>query len=134
MTVADSSFLVERLLENRGSWGEEELVSPDLAVAEVVNAVLLQQRIFHSIQDGAPYIRSFFDAIDAGSLQLVRITESLAAEAYDVALRNNATFYDCLFVALALRYGTDLKTLDRKQAQVHAKELVLSEGAPTTRS
>jgi predicted nucleic acid-binding protein len=120
--VADSSYIVERLLERRGDWGQEELIAPDFAVPEVVNAVLAQQSVLHSLKDGTPYVESLFEAIDAASLRLVSVTKSLVEDAYGIALRNGGAIYDCIFVALALRYGSEMKTNDRRQEQVLAGE------------
>jgi len=129
LIVADSSYLVERLIERRGDWGTEDLVSPDLAVPEVVNAVLIQERILHTLSDGRPYIESLFGAVDSAALQLVKVTESLVEEAYEIAMRNGQAIYDCIFVALALKYGVPLKTNDRRQAKVFADELSTREGS-----
>ena len=120
--MADSSYIVERLLAHRGEWGSEELLAPDLALPEVANAVLVQQRVLHALKDGVPYLRSLFEAVEAGSLKLVKVTEPLMNEAYEIALRNGETIYDCIFVALALRYGLPLKTNDRRQARVLLRE------------
>jgi predicted nucleic acid-binding protein len=122
LIVADSSYLVERLLESRRGWGQEELIAPDIAVLEVVKAVLVQQRDLHSLKDGTAYIKSLFEAIDCDSLRLVSVTEPLVEDAYGIALRNGDAIYDCIFVALALRYGSELKTNDRRQEQVLASE------------
>ncbi|MDE1852635.1 MAG: PIN domain-containing protein [Thaumarchaeota archaeon] len=122
MIVADSSYLVERIVERRAEFAEEEFLAPDFAIPEVINAILVQHRILHMLKDGRPYVSALFEAVDADSLRLVKVTESLAREAYEIALRNDEVIYDCIFVALALRYGGDLKTVDRRQAQVYAKE------------
>ncbi len=121
--VADSSYVVDRLLRKRAEFVEEQFMAPDILVPEVVNAILVQQRVFHRLEDGLPYMEAFFDAVDVDSLRLVKVTGSLAGEAYEIALRNNEAIYDCLFVALALSYGEGLKTNDRRQARVYEKEL-----------
>jgi predicted nucleic acid-binding protein len=122
LIVADSSYIVERLLESRRGWGQEELIAPDFAVPEVVNAVLVQQRVLHSLKDGTPYIKSLFEALDSDSLRLVSVAEPLVKDAYGIALRNGEAICDCIFVALALWYGSELKTNDRRQEQVLASE------------
>lgn len=126
--VADSSYLVERLLERRGELGEEEVIAPDLAVAEVIDAILTQQRVLGTLTDGLPYLEALFGAIDAASVMLVGMTGSLAKEAYEIALRNREAFYDSVYVAIALRYWADLKTLDRRQEKMMGVELARRAG------
>jgi predicted nucleic acid-binding protein len=128
--VADSSYLFERLVKNRGELGEQEVVAPDLAVPEVINAILTQQRIFRALKGGLPYVNALFGAVESGSLQLVGVTSSLAREAYEIAIRNREAFYDCVYVALALRHRADLRTLDRRQEKVMKDEARRRERSP----
>lgn len=125
MIVADSSVIVEELLSGGGEWGKEQYIAPDLAVAEVVSVLTAQRRALNALGDGLPYVRLLFEAIDASSLRLERVSESLAAEAYGIALRNDESIYGCLFIALALKYGARLATRDPRQEAALAKELSL---------
>lgn len=123
MNVADSSYIVDRLVRERGDFVDEECLAPDFVVPEVVNAILVQQETLHILADGKPYVRALFEAIDADSLKLVVVSQPLVESALDIAVRNGEAIYDSIFVALALEHGDGLKTIDRKQAQVYENEL-----------
>lgn|GEM_PF-6669609 len=87
-------------------------------VLEVANTLFVQHNVLHNISDGLPYLDRLFRAIESGSLTLVPVTEELALAAYEIAAGNAAAVYDCIFVALALQREMQLKTRDRKQAQI----------------
>ena len=120
--VADSSIVVEGLLTGQAEFEADRFLAPELLVHEVSNALFVQHQILHRIPDGLPYLKRLFDAIASDSLVLVPSSEELARETYEIASRSGAAVYDCVFVALALQNGMQLRTLDRKQADIFEME------------
>ncbi|MDG7007273.1 MAG: type II toxin-antitoxin system VapC family toxin [Nitrososphaerota archaeon] len=110
--------MVEGLLNGQDEFASERFLAPDLIVHEVANTLFVQHRVLHTIPDGLPYVERLFRAIETGSLILVPVTEDLAVAAYKIASGNAAAVYDCVFIALALQREMQLKTRDRKQAEI----------------
>jgi predicted nucleic acid-binding protein len=98
------------------------MIVPDIAVPEVLNAIFVQHQVLHLIDDGLPYLEELFKIIDAELIEVVDCTKDLVLEAYQIAARNGEATYDCLFIALALRLNLQLKTLDRRQAEIMETE------------
>lgn len=134
MIVADSSYLVEELLSGGSALERDAVIVPDLAIHEVANAIFVQEHILHKIQDGSIYLGLMFEAIESGLIRTIESSEELIGAAYEVAGRNGAAFYDCLFVAVALSTGQILKTRDEKQKRIYDKELARKpkSSSPTT--
>jgi predicted nucleic acid-binding protein len=114
--------VVEGLLAGHREFESETLLAPDLVVPEVANALFVHHRILHAIPDGLPYLARLFRAIESGSLVLVPVTEDLASASYEIAANNDSAIYGCVFIALALRSGLQLRTRDRRQAEVLENE------------
>lgn len=126
--MADSSFVVEALLGEGSEFEGEPLTVPDIAVAEVMNALYVQHHVLHLIEDGAPYLERLFKIIDVGAVQVVPSSIDVVLDAYQMASRHRRGTYDCLFVALALRSNSQLKTKDKGQAKLMEEERGKSEG------
>ena len=122
MIVADSSYVIDYLLSQGTTTGEEQMVAPDLVVYEVANAIFVRERILHLTDSGRRYVSALFKAIDASVIELVDSSEGLMKEAYEIAARNNAAVYDCVFVALSLRSGLHLETRDTRQMKIFELE------------
>ena len=122
MIVADSSFVVEGLLNGQAEFEADRFLAPDLLIHEVSNALFVQHRILHRIPDGLPYLKRLFEAIASDSLILVPSSRELARETYEIASRTGAAVYDCVFIALALQNGMQLRTLDSMQTQIFEAE------------
>jgi predicted nucleic acid-binding protein len=58
------------------------------------------------------------DLIDAGTITLVRPNRKLVERAYRIAARHKVSFYDSIFVALAIEMNATLGTLDFKQDKI----------------
>lgn len=114
--------MVESLLVGAAAFREERMLVPDLAVAEVVNALYVQDKVLHLIADGRPYVESLFKMIDAEEIEVASCSEKLLLDAYDLASRRGAATYDCIFVALALASGLTLVTRDGRQAGIMKAE------------
>jgi predicted nucleic acid-binding protein len=122
--VIDSSTLVKYFSRESG-WEEVErimlegIVTLDLALKELANA--LRKKISEnemSFETAARIIRD----IAEGKPFPVEPQEPYLVEALEIALRNNITVYDALFVAMAKRKGLELATCDEKQAKAARKE------------
>lgn len=120
--MGDSSLVVDGLLEAGSEFTGEPILVPDIAVAEVVNALFVQERVLHHIEDGRPYLDRLFQVVDAEVVQVVASSRDTVLDAYRIAARNGGAVYDCLFVALALRLGLPLKTRDKRQAAIMDRE------------
>ena len=122
MIVADSSFVVDALLSNEAGFGREPTIVPELAVYEVVNAIYVRERVVGRQDHGIAYLRAFFEILDSSLLEVVGATGDLMSEAYEIGTRHGAAIYECVFVALALRTGSQLLTKDRRQLAILEKE------------
>ena len=124
MIVLDASFLVKLVLEEEGSgearglaaqWARsmERLSAPDLALSEALNAIWK-----HATKIGDLSV----DEAQSAAGDLIRIwrfldtypTSRVAMRALAVALRENVTVYDGIYLALALELGAGLASFDDK--------------------
>ncbi|HEV2226876.1 MAG TPA: type II toxin-antitoxin system VapC family toxin [Nitrososphaerales archaeon] len=110
------------------------MVAPDLAIHEVTNALYVQQHVLNAIKSGLSYVDKLFEAVDAQALEVVASSKALVGEAFEIAIRNGGTTYDCLFVALALRMNLELRTIDKKQARIFESERVRRESGGSSAS
>lgn len=122
MKVVDSSFLVEAVLRRKELLEEDSLLTVDLAVYETVNSVWKHQVLFGEVQDGLAYVSILAGLIEAKRILLVGPARELIEKAYSIAARNRRTFYDAIFVALALELGSELHTFDKGQSELMEKE------------
>ncbi len=118
MIVADSSFLVHGLLKDRNVLESESIITLDLALHEVVNSVWKHQYIIKDIRQGYDFANVMFDMIDSNAITLVRPDRKLVEMAYNIAAKHKTSFYDCIFIALAIEAGLALKTMDGQQAKI----------------
>jgi len=119
MPVVDASVIVEflreesrsRTLDERLAAEEHALWAPHLIDAEVGHALRREVRLARMDAGAAA------DAIwEINDLPLRRVEhENLIQVAWD--LRDNFTFYDALYVALALMLGETLLTFDARMAR-----------------
>ncbi|AIC14469.1 type II toxin-antitoxin system VapC family toxin [Nitrososphaera viennensis] len=116
MIVADSSYLVEGLLKDVSLIENEGVVvSPDLALYEVVNAVWKHETVLKDIKDGRPYLDVLSKLVSARAVRFVKPDKKIIGQAYQLASKKRCTFYDAVFVVLALELGLELKTFDEAQ-------------------
>lgn len=115
MIVADTSYLIEGLLKDASLLEHEVVITPDLALYEVNNAIWKHEVILKDIKDGKPYLDLMFELASTQALRFVRPDKMVAREAYRLACKKKCTFYDAIFVVLALELGLDLKTFDEAQ-------------------
>lgn len=96
---------------------EATLMTPELALAEVGQALMRKERLI-----GRSRVDAILDAVLELPVEVVGHGE-LIADALDAARRLEITVYDALFVALATRRRCDLFTADRtlEKALVRAR-------------
>jgi len=122
--VIDSSALVKYFFRESG-WEEVErimlegVVTLDLAVKELANA--LRKKVSGNEMSFEIAARIIRDVVE-GKPFPVEPQEPYLVEAFEMALRNDMTVYDALFVAMAKRKGLELVTCDEKQAKAARRE------------
>jgi predicted nucleic acid-binding protein len=122
MNVTDTSYLAEAILRNAELLEEELLVAPDLALYETVNVIWKHETLIRDIRDAAKYIDALETLIRTQRITLVKPDGRLIRDAYRLSIRHKTPFYDTVFIALALRLQTELKTLDKKQMSIYSIE------------
>ena len=123
MRVADSSFLVEGLLKRKELLEEDFLITADLALYEVVNAVWKHQFLLKDLDHGQTYISILYGLVGSGRVRVIRPTPELMKRAYSIAGENNRSVYDTIFIALALELSLELATFDKRQAELFERQV-----------
>lgn len=95
-----------------------QIVTPQLAVYEIANAIWKQEHLLKKIADGKIYLGYFYGLIDSGKIAVVYPNKNLIYESYVMARANDFSLYDSIFICLALKLGLNLKTLDKRQAEI----------------
>jgi predicted nucleic acid-binding protein len=120
MLFIDSSAIVKYYSKEQGWEGVIEYMGESAtlqyALVELSNGLLEKVRKNELPKELA---MELIDAY-ARSAYLVDQNKYLSA-AFKIALENKLSFYDSLFVAVALQNGYDLVTADRKQADISEK-------------
>lgn len=122
MKVADSSYLIEGILRDATLLENENLVSPDLALYEVVNALWKHETVIRDLKDPQERIHLLSDLVSNEQVQLVRPDRALLNETYALSVKHGLAIYDCVFIALALQLKMDLATFDSKQSTILSEE------------
>jgi len=122
LRVADSSYLIEAILRDAKLLENEAVVSPDLVLYEVVNALWKHETLFHDLQDSQARIELLSDLISNQRVQLVRPDRELLNQTYALSAKHRQPIYDCIFIALALQLKMELVTFDRKQSAILSEE------------
>lgn len=138
LVVADSSYIVEGLLKDSSLLdGYDDIIcAPDFSLYEVLNAIWKHQVVLKQIKKGRRrdgnsndddknsqtaatiIIQIFFDLISAGRIQFMALEEQTIRNAYDLAIRTRTPIYDIAFIVLAKELAVELKTFDKKQAEI----------------
>ncbi|MGC9010373.1 MAG: type II toxin-antitoxin system VapC family toxin [Sulfolobales archaeon] len=126
MTVIDASTLAKYLLREE-NWEEVEeylsktVYSIDHVIKEIANAIWRHSIIrgYISKEMAFTIYRHFLKLIDAGVI-IIESQEKYIDQAFKIALENNITVYDALYISQALKYGK-LLTSDYEQASIARK-------------
>ncbi|HYB03413.1 MAG TPA: type II toxin-antitoxin system VapC family toxin [Nitrososphaerales archaeon] len=123
MIVADSTYIVEGLVEERELFKQDEdILTLDLAIYEVMNAVWKRRFLLKDLDDGQAYLSFFFEAIESDIFRIVQPDPHLIQRTYDLSAKYKKLVYDSAFVALALEVGAELKTFDKGQKRIYDSE------------
>lgn len=115
MIVADSSYIFEGMLRDEALLENEIIVSPELALYEVVNAVWKHEALIKDVTEGSKHIALLYNLVSSGMLRFVRPDRQVMEKAYRLSLQKKCALYDAVFVALALDLGLEPKTFDEVQ-------------------
>lgn len=118
MIVADSSYLVDGLLKDASLLEQASIVAPDIALYEVINAIWKHAAVLKDVKDGTPYLQRMFELTSSRAIEFIKPNESMVTSAYKLALEKRCTFYDAIFVTVALALGVELKTFDEAQRRL----------------
>jgi len=99
-----------RVLFREWNEGRVELVAPALLLAEVAN--MLWKRTARGLLSAGTAVQ-LFQAFTQFGLPLAPM-EGLADSALELSVRHRYSFYDCLYVALAIERRCDLLTADER--------------------
>jgi len=102
----------QKLVEDALSRGEE-LSVPDIALAEVLNALWKYHKLLNELST-EEFHEAVRDALRLWSVLKPYKTEELALEACEIALAEKLTIYDALYLALARRLGARLLSFDER--------------------
>lgn len=94
-------------------------IAPDIFLAEVVNALLRHHR---TGSFSAHLLDQALSDLALTAPQLISST-MLVGQAADLALRLRHPIYDCLYLALAERWQTEMMTADAKFVNICRKRL-----------
>jgi predicted nucleic acid-binding protein len=122
LKVADSSYLIEGILRDAALLENEILVSPDLALYEVVNALWKHEKLLRDLKDPQERIELLLGLVSNERVQLVRPDRRLLNETYALSVKHGLSIYDSVFITLALQLKIELATFDSKQSSVLSKE------------
>lgn len=123
MIVADSSFLIHGLLRDAEILSSDSIVTVDLALHEVANSIWKHEYVIKDINDGINFITTMIDLIDSGAITVITPDRKLIRSACSLCAKYKASFYDCIFIALALETEFRLKTMDSKQEKIFNAEV-----------
>ncbi len=127
MNVIDASSLTKYVLRE-DNWIEvreileEETISIDLVVKEVANAIW-KKAIVLGLEtiDYAWKRYNILKKIIGEQIVIIEDESKYLDLAFQIALNNNITIYDALYIAQALKLKATLVTSDRRQGEVSRK-------------
>ena len=94
----------------------DELLAPDLILAETANVIWKRRRNGDISREDAVAIAAQIVALPLH----IHASGDLIADALDLAMESGRTVYDCLYLAVAVRTGSLLATGDRRLANALA--------------
>ena len=130
MIVADSSAIAALILKEPG-WEKlatrlSKAVSTELAVKEVINAVIIAWQQGRINKEELKLKLEALKLLIDKNIKIIPQTK-LITEATEIAINNNITIYDAIFISLAKTQNLPLLTKDKKQHETATKL-----GIPTT--
>jgi len=131
LIVLDASFLVKLVLEENGSdkareltriWARnrEVMATIDLALPETLNAIWKHSRKIGDLDIDEAF-ESARDLLKLWVTLKVYSSEEVAGEAFKLAVKEDITVYDALYIQLARSMRAGLATFDDKLAGIAIK-------------
>ena len=124
--VIDSSALAVLLLKEEG-WRKvkkilrEKPYTIELAVKEVANSIWKRVKLLRDIDENKA-LTILGDLLELRRTALrIEPQDVYLGQALEIALKNDATIYDSLFIAQALTKKAILVTSDKKQAEIASR-------------
>lgn len=124
MIVIDASALIKYLLKEPGREVVERYLiagtcSVDHLVKEVSNAIWKHTTLYRRIseENARALFAALFKLIEE-KIVLIEPQEKYVHQAFEIALNNEITIYDALYIAQAKANNAKLLTSDKKQANV----------------
>jgi len=90
--------------------GESFLIVPELAFLEVINALRYKTKDLAALKEAN-------DVLWELQLHVEKLNKFLLDRASEIALKNNLSLYDAVYLALARIYGSPLYTSDNQLAK-----------------
>lgn len=118
MIVADSSYIVHGLINDESMLQNRPIVTPDLALYEIINAIWKHEVVLKDIKSSRRYLDFMFELVSSNALQFIRPDRKIVEEAYMLAVVKKCAFYDAIFIVLAKELKADLQTVDETQRRV----------------
>ena len=124
--VIDSSALAVFLLKEEGWKRMREILREkpytiELAIKEVANSIWKRVKLLKDIDENKA-LTILGDLLKLRRTALrIEPQDIYLGQALEIALKNDATIYDSLFIAQALAKKAILVTLDKKQAEIADK-------------
>ena len=124
--VIDSSALAVLLLKEEGWRKVKEILREkpytiELAVKEVANSIWKRVKLLRDIDENKA-LTILGDLLELRRTALrIESQDVYLGQALEIALKNDATIYDSLFIAQALTKKAILVTSDRKQAEIASR-------------
>ncbi len=131
MIVLDASFLVKLVLEEKGSekarslariWARngETLATIDLALPESLNAIWKHCRKIGDLDTDEAY-ETIRDLLKLWTTLRIYSSKEVTREAFKLAVEEDITVYDALYIQLAISTRASLATFDEKLAEIATK-------------
>ena len=120
--VADSSYIVEALLSDNSLIERyDDIYFLGHGVAEVINAIWKHQATLQKINllGSRQIITFFFNFISTKQIKVVNLGKMGFLDAYDLSAKTKLAIYDAAFIIFARSLDLELKTFDKRQAQVY---------------
>ncbi|AAY81283.1 type II toxin-antitoxin system VapC family toxin [Sulfolobus acidocaldarius] len=126
MRIVDASALTALVLKEEGWDDILKFFTPahsiEHVVKETMNAIWRMKNVKKLIDDKTAFgmKRVLFELLNERTLLLLNEMEYVE-NAFEIAMNNNLTFYDSLYIAACLKHSAQLITRDDKQARVAEK-------------
>ena len=131
MIILDASFIVKLVIEEPESTlaektlidlleQGEEASTIDIALAEALNALWKHHITIKDI-DEKTLKEAIRDLLNLWTKLNILSTYELSLKAINIAITDNITIYDALYIAAAIKYRAGLATFDQKQREIAKK-------------